>query len=378
MKLSETKLILFFTGGVGLKTWAEVGNLDRETAVYKELNNKLSSISFVTYGGIEDRRHSNLIGDIGCYPIPWSQYAFINVLRLLLNHWKVLKGSDVLKTNQILGAQIPVLIKKLLGKKLIVRCGYLHSRFSELEGGGEKNVASSKTAERRAFEAADIGVVPTKSDLEWVIKTHGISREKLRVIPNYVDVNTFAPAETRRDAQFDLVFVGRSGRQKNIELLFTALTILKSRGRKTSLLLIGGCSKDEKLKSMAKAQELEVTFRGNVSNKQLPDYLSRAEIFILPSLYEGHPKSLIEAMSCGMPCIGTEVEGIRELIDHGETGYLCRTDAENMADVIEVVLSDGALRSKLGKSARRYVVENLSLDRVLEMELDVIREVVSR
>lgn len=377
MKLSEANLTLFFTGGVGLKTWAEVGNLDREIAVYKELSKKLSSVSFITYGGTEDRRYSNLIGDIGCYPIPWSRYATINVIRLLLSHWTVLKESDILKTNQILGAQIPVLIKKLLGKKLIIRCGYLHSRFLELEGGGEKNIASSKSAERRAFEAADIGVVPTKRDLEWVVETHGIPRGKLRVIPNYVDVNTFAPAEPRNDAQFDLVFVGRSGRQKNLEPLFTALTILKSRGRKISLLLIGGCAKDEKLKVMAEAQHLEVTFQGNVLNKQLPPYLSRAEIFIIPSLYEGHPKALIEAMSCGMPCIGTEVEGIRELIDHGETGYLCRTNAENMADAIEVVLSDGVLRAKLGKNARRYVVENLSLDRVLEMELDVIREVVS-
>ena len=55
-------------------------------------------------------------------------------------------------------------------------------------------------------------------------------------------------------------------------------------------------------------------------------------VFILPSYYEGHPKVLLEAMSCGLPCIGTNVRGIREDVEHMKTGYLCETDHNSIAD----------------------------------------------
>ena len=113
-------------------------------------------------------------------------------------------------------------------------------------------------------------------------------------------------------------------------------------------------------------------------NFDLPALLNQARVFIQPSLYEGHPKTLLEAMSCGLPCIGSDVTGIKEDIEHGVTGYLCGTDSDAIAEAIDVVLSDASLREKLGHNARDYIADNYSLDRVLEMEMEVIREVTGR
>lgn len=375
-KLSDVNLTLFFTGSVGLKTWAEVGNLDREIVIYNKLTEHLNSVNFISYGGKEDIGYSDRLGKIDVFPVSWSRFTSKNILRLLCCHWTMIKKTDILKTNQIQGSEIPVWLKKRFGKKLIVRCGYLHSRFSELQADREAVIAA-RDMERKAFEAADLGIVTTERDMQSVINTHGINREKLRVIANYVDVETFVPSKEKKPVQFELIFVGRSGFQKNLLSLLKSLAILKAQGHYIRLLLIGGCAKDEELKRIAETEQLDITFIENVPNSELPQYFYQTSVFILPSLYEGNPKVLLEAMSCAMACIGTDVEGISNLIRHKDTGYLCKTDAQSIADAIKTVLSDVSLRKKMGENARYYVVENYSLEQALKMELDVIRDVIA-
>jgi glycosyltransferase involved in cell wall biosynthesis len=83
-------------------------------------------------------------------------------------------------------------------------------------------------------------------------------------------------------------------------------------------------------------------------------------------------------MSCGLPVIGTDSPGIKELIDHGVNGYLCGTDSESIENAIEELISRPKLRKKLGRNARQFTVENFSLDRIVEMELELYREILER
>jgi glycosyltransferase involved in cell wall biosynthesis len=82
-------------------------------------------------------------------------------------------------------------------------------------------------------------------------------------------------------------------------------------------------------------------------------------------------------MACGLPAIGTDVPGIRELIYHRETGYLCGTSSQEIREAIQEVLADKALQVKMGQSARQFVVENFSLERILEMELALLGGLVN-
>ncbi|MCK4326049.1 glycosyltransferase family 4 protein, partial [bacterium] len=335
MELADTNLTLFFTGGVGLETWAEAGILSREVAIYQCLTEHLKSVNFVTYGGRADLQYTGQLGHIGLYPTLWNRPIQMCILRLLMRHWRMLMQSDVLKTNQILGSEIPVWCKRYFGKRLILRCGYLYAHFTEQKSRSERVIAAAYRLERTAFKAADIAVVATAHDSDWVVKTHGTPREKLRVIPNYVDVKIFSPSRSQNKASFDLAYVGRSDPQKNISALLEAIARLKRRNRMVALLMIGSCSGDSRLRDIVQMECLDVTFVGNIPNAQLPEYLNKATAFVLPSLYEGHPKVLLEAMSCSLPCIGTNVEGIREEISHRETGYLCYTDPQSIAEAIE-------------------------------------------
>ena len=292
--LKNTSLTLFFSGGVGLRTWAEVGSLEREIAIYRRLAEHLKAVNFVTYEGRADYRYTECLGDIGLYPISWRGSMPIKLANLLIHHWPALMRSDVFKTNQIHGSELPIWLKKYLGKKLIVRCGYLYSLFTERDPYNEEAVVRAYRFERNAFEAADICVVPTARDRNRVVEKHSIAKKKIRVVPNYADIETFRPFKEPREILFELVFVGRSSPQKNLLSLFEALARLKRRNQKIRLLMIGNCSHDSKLNEIVENKQLSVEFVGNVPNNELPNYLNQAAAFIIPSNYEGHPKALSE------------------------------------------------------------------------------------
>ena len=375
--LEDTILTLFFTGGVSLKTWAEVGNLEREIELYKRLSKKLKDINMVTYGGKRDRVYVKNLGEINLLSITWHNNPKLTVLHLLLKYSPQIFGSDILKTNQIPGSEIPIWVKEHFGKKLIVRCGYLHSYFIKNQSKDQKTINKAIQLEKKAFSCADMGIVTSSWQRDIVIEQYNVEPAKIKVIPNYVVTDIFKP-NLEIQKKYDLIFVGRSGSQKNIINLLKAIQYLKTKERDISLLMVGGCSCDNKIKEIISQYDLDVTFKDNIPNFDLPNIFNQAKVFILPSYYEGHPKALLEAMSCGLPCIGSDVVGIKEDIEHMKTGYLCTTDFKSIANAIETVLSDESLQKTIGNNARKYIVKKYSINRILKMELDVIQEVIAK
>lgn len=375
--LEDTNLTLFFTGGISLKTWVDVGNLDRELEIYKRLSKKLKDVNMITYGGKRDRVYVKNLGEINLLSTSWYNNPKLTILHLLLKHAPQILRSDILKTNQIPGSEIPIWIKKHFGKKLIVRCGYLHSYFIKNQSKDQKTNSKAVQLEKKAFSCADMGVVTSSWQRDIVIKKYNIEPAKIKVIPNYVVTDVFKP-HSEIQKKYDFIFMGRSGSQKNLENLMKALRHLKAKGKHISLLMVGGCSSDNEIKELSEQHKLDVSFKGNIPNYDLPNMLNQSKVFILPSHYEGHPKALLEAMSCGIPCIGSDVTGIKEDIEHMETGYLCKTDYKSIANAIETVLSDDLLQKKMGNNAREYILKNYSIDKIFKMELEVIQEVITR
>lgn len=376
-KKGDVILTLFFTGGVSLKTWAEVGNLDRELEIYKKLSKKLKEVNMVTYGRKRDKLYVKNLGEINLLSTTWYNNPKLTILHLLLKYSPQIFGSDILKTNQIPGSEIPIWIKKHFGKKLIARCGYLHSYFIKNQSKDQKTINEAIQLEKKAFSYADMGIVTSSWQRDIVIKQYNIEPKKIKIIPNYVLTDVFKPYP-EEEKIYDFIFVGRGESQKNIGNLLKAVQYLKTKNKNVSLLMIGGCCKNNEIKEIVNQYRVNVTFKGNVSNFTLPHLLNQAKVFVLPSYYEGHPKTLLEAMSCGLPCVGSDVVGIKEDIQHMETGYLCKTDYKSIANAIETVLSDDLLQKKIGENAREYILKKYSIDKILKMELEVIQEVVAK
>ncbi len=163
-----------------------------------------------------------------------------------------------------------------------------------------------------------------------------------------------------------ICIVCRLEEQKNLFNLIKAISSLL-----VKLVIIGEGSLRKSLEDYSKKQKANVKFMGNIPNQKLPEELNKSELFILPSYYEGCPKVLLEAMSCGVPCIGTDVEGIREIIKHKENGFLCNTDVPSIRKAILEVLEDRALRRKISQNARKTIVEHFSLESILKKEREI-------
>ena len=89
--------------------------------------------------------------------------------------------------------------------------------------------------------------------------------------------------------------------------------------------------------------------------------------------FEGSPKTLLEAMSVGLPCIGTNVPGISNVIAHRQNGYLCETDSASIKKAVEEVLEDKEMQKKIGSEARRTIVSTFSSEKLYQQELSLLK-----
>ncbi|MFO1490467.1 MAG: glycosyltransferase [Kiritimatiellia bacterium] len=153
-------------------------------------------------------------------------------------------------------------------------------------------------------------------------------------MPNHVDTDLFAPSPTAHD--YDLLAVGRLEPQKNTGLLLRAARLLPG----VRLAVAGTGSEEPALKAFAAGTGLKVDWLGSVPHARLPDLMNRSRVYVLPSLYEGLPKTLIEALSCGMAVAATRAPGIREVLRDGETGLLAEAEPAALAAAIRRLLDD--------------------------------------
>jgi glycosyltransferase involved in cell wall biosynthesis len=363
-------LTLFFTRGVSLRTWDRAGLLEREVALYRRLQERGVQVAFVTYGGRADLAYRNRLPGIRILCNRWGLPLKRYERWLPWLHLPSWLRATVLKTNQVEGGEVALRVARRLGKKLIARCGYLLSDVSAREYGPDSPEAErARALEARLFTGADRVIVTTPAMRQTVVARYNLPENKVAVIPNYVDTDLFKPNSVVLRRPGRLCFVGRLEEEKNLFALLEAV-----RGLGVELVLVGNGRLRESLEAKAQAEHIPAQFLGALPHRALPEVLNSTRVFILPSLYEGHPKTLIEAMACGLPVIGTDTPGIRDLITHRETGFLCGTTPAGLRAAILEVLGDADLRARMGRNAREFVVEHFALERVVEMEWALLAE----
>jgi len=363
------RLILFFTYRVSLATWVERGIERRETEVYRRLVPRTAGIAFLTYGA-RDRDLEPALGGIRVLPRRGGLGAAAWSVVAPWLYRREIRAASVLKTNQASGAWTAVLAKWLFGKPLIVRCGYPWSFNYARESPSHWRPYVVRALERLAVRAADRVTVTSSRTADYLVETHGLDPARLRVVPNAIDVTRFAPDRTTAREAGLVIAVGRLAPEKNLLLLVEAVARVPG----ARLLLVGDGPERAALERAAARLGASVELTGMLPNEDLPKVLNRASVFALPSRYEGQPKALLEAMACGLAVMGADVAGIRDVIRHGETGWLCPPDVESLARGLATLLGDPALRERVGAAARAVVEREHSTDAVADAELAVIRE----
>lgn len=374
------KLGLFFTLGVSVQTWHYRGLLAREKLIYEELLEKgvVEEIYWFTYGAYDKKYQKLLKSGISIITMPWLfnsrpgklLYSFL----MPIIRRRYIRACDVLKTNQLKGSWSAVIAKTIFSKRLIARGGYLWSKFAEESGYRGVLDRFSHYAEKVCFRRADFVFVASEYQKGYVINNYKVEINKAKVIPNYIDTSIFRSIERSNKFPNKLVYVGRISPEKNIQMVISAI-----KGRDYELDIIGNGPLENELRRLAKREGSRVNFLGRVDNDILPKSLNRYKIFILPSLYEGMPKALIEAMACGLGCIGTDITGINDIINHMETGILIKLDdSERLVYYIDMLFSDEDRLLRLGRNASAYVRNRFDIKKIVTEENEVIKRLYNR
>lgn len=361
--LKIRSLALFFTYGVGLDTWKNKGMIERELKLYRELGKRLDKIFFLTYGRKDKAFAPELLSDHIVilpkkYPVPNWLYQFL----MPFAYRKELSAADMLKTNQMLGSTAAVVAKWLFGKPLIIRTGYHLSRFAK-----EKSVvryAFALLIEWISLRACDRLTVATEEEREYFSAR---TKKPIAVIPNYVDTSLFAPAGAHRllSGSFRLLFVGRLSPQKNLPELLTALKSMSN----VTLRIVGSGECERELRATAQALGVSVEWAGNILHERLPDEMRQCDAFVLPSLYEGNPKVILEAMASGCAILTTDVPGIRTVVEHEKTAWVVPPTADGLRSGLVYLVGHPEARDEFGRAARAAVLAANSFEKIFSLEL---------
>jgi glycosyltransferase involved in cell wall biosynthesis len=370
MNMNVINLALFFTRDVSLQTWAQNGSLEREIALYLRLQEKGVKVSFITYGGRQDLKYANALQGIEILCNRWNlpQRWYERLIPFL--HMQALRRADVIKTNQTNGADVALRAAHFWHKPLIARCGYMWSEFAERRGSQNETALARKT-EKHVFERAQRVVVTTIPMREFIARNYNIDPARVTVLPNYVMTDIFSPDKTMSIPN-RICFVGRLVEQKNLFSLLQACE-----GLQVELHMVGEGPLRSSLLEQAARLGVGLTLHGNIPHHQIPEMIRRSAIFALVSTHEGHPKSLLEAMSCGAAVLGADSPGIREQIVHGKTGWISGTDPASIRAGIRHLLSHAELRRSLGANARTFIEKNYSLDHIVEIEYSMLQKMVN-
>lgn len=183
---------------------------------------------------------------------------------------------------------------------------------------------------------------------------------RIDVVPNGVDMDLFSPAPTRTPCDPCPVVVCAVARLieiKGLQHLIDAVAQTPEAVRRRIRLRLCGVGPYEnelRRRTQAVGLEAQVTFAGLVPYEQIPGELRAADVFALPSLREGLPLSLLEAMASGLPVVASPVGGIPTVIRDGANGLLVAAgDVAGLRDALVRLAGDPALRTRLGAAARR-------------------------
>lgn len=380
-----TVLGVFFTRGVSLQQWVETGLFDREVLIYRHHldNGVFDEIVWFTYGARDEAAARRLYEQgrlplqIRVVPMPeWVAslgrvaslvYAFIMPFVI----FRELARCTVFKTNQMDGATAAVMAAWRLKRPLYVRTGYTLSLFVErIHPRNPLRRGLAWLTEWIAFRRCTAAAVSSRHDRDYVVRRYRLSATPPAVVGNYIDIEHFSP-RPGIEARERMVYIGRLSAQKNLE---AALRASVSAG--IGLDIVGDGPERDTLQKLGRDLGADVGWLGTLPNACLPEVLASYRYFFLPSLWEGMPKALLEAMAAGLVCIGNDALGINEVIADGVTGYLSTgPEAANLAEA--VARARTADRGPVAAAARNFVRQNFSLDAVAAAERAIFSKILS-
>jgi glycosyltransferase involved in cell wall biosynthesis len=207
--------------------------------------------------------------------------------------------------------------------------------------------------ERQTYRLASRIVAVSEATKRALVDQYHLPEDRIVVIHNAVDTGRFHPLGTEKRPH-ELLYIGRIDRRKGIEFLIRSMVQVREQLPDAHLLVggKGGCL--EKMKSLVRRLHLEntVTFLGFVPDEQLNALYNRAQCVVVPSIFEGFGITVIEALAAGTRVVGTDVDGIREILQSGDYGRLAPYG--NQRALADAIVAELRTPRQAGELLREY------------------------
>jgi glycosyltransferase involved in cell wall biosynthesis/GT2 family glycosyltransferase len=240
-------------------------------------------------------------------------------------------------------------------------------------------------------ELLDLNVVSSEHLKEWMIR-QGAESQRIQVCSTNIDSDLWRPNPERRAAVRQelgfhdmlpvVLYAGRVCAQKQPRVFAQTMLRLRQRGAQFAALAAGNGPDLEWLRAVVRKQRMgeQIRLLGAVSNERMRELMVAADIFFLPSQWEGIALSIYEAMACGLAVVGADVGGQRELVTP-ECGVLVScsdeaTEAERYAEVLAGLLQDPRHRQAMGRAGRERVSAHFRLEQMGERMAWLLQEAV--
>jgi len=201
------------------------------------------------------------------------------------------------------------------------------------------------------------------------LKEYGLNPNEITVVGNGVDEKTFVPVLNKEQTESYVLYTGVLRARKGLFDLIKCAEYVCKAYPEIRFIICGRGLFLNKLEEEVRRKGLQkkIVFLGYVKRKKLIQVYQNATVHIVPSHYEGLPTTLLEAMSCGLPVVATDIGGNDEVISSGVNGFLVPPKCpEDMAKIILRLLDNASLRDRIGRAARRTIEEYYTWDKIAD------------
>jgi glycosyltransferase involved in cell wall biosynthesis len=221
----------------------------------------------------------------------------------------------------------------------------------------------------KSLSRADYIIAVSENTKKEIERSFGIT--DVKVIHNGIDVGTFKPLEVEDPypTKIKLLFVGNLTKRKGADLLPKIMNKLDDR-----FILFYTSGLRTKKSEFSNGRMIPL---GRLNLHKLVEMYNLCDMLVAPSRLEGFGYSVAEAMSCGKPVIASNSSSLPELIDDCKGGFLCDMDnADNFADKIELIASDGNIKNRFGLYNRKKILEKFSLEKMAEQYSNIYSDLI--
>lgn len=270
-----------------------------------------------------------------------------------------LQSCNVIRAYHLSGTFPAIISKVFLNKPFIFNYGYDYKKFALIE--------------KKYLQYAMLFVLQPLAIL-LATKIFVASYENLKIskksiyLPNGVNLKIFTPKKNKNlPKRVRLLSVGRLENQKNYPMLLESIL-----GLNVDVTIVGTGQLKLQLLQRAKKMGIILKIIDKVPHNQMPYIYKKADIFVMSSLTEGNPKALLEALASGLPSVGTQVSGIKEILINGENGLLANIRSSDIRKKVLELINNKKLRDKLSKNARETMIANYDLNELLQTETNIL------